>query len=97
MGVQARKGHALSFLLHPRALTSKQRLIKKKSVAHLFFGSTLLFFYACSNVWGFPFPLCHNLDRIFGRVAVFCFKLLKGHALRVLSLFRAPTHPPLHI
>ena len=26
------KGHALSFPLHPRALTSKQRLIKKSSM-----------------------------------------------------------------
>ena len=30
-GADTGKGHALSFSLHPRALTSKQRLIKKKS------------------------------------------------------------------
>ena len=30
-GADMGKGHALSFSLHPRALTSKQRLIKKKS------------------------------------------------------------------
>ena len=29
---------------------------------------------------GFYFPLCSNLDRIFGRVAVFCFKPPKGLA-----------------
>ena len=35
MGAGTGKGHALSFLLHPRAWTSKQLLIKKKNRAHL--------------------------------------------------------------
>ena len=50
-GADTGKGHALSFPLHPRALTSKQRLIKKKSMRT---GLSVMLFFLLLHV---PFGL----------------------------------------
>ena len=47
-GADTGKGHAMSFSLHLRASTSKQRLIKKKGRAYMFVGRPLLSWTACS-------------------------------------------------